>query len=90
MSEAANVMVGEWWIVMPRPQRFRVYPRFLLWSGRAGRPLRRYNRRWTVERTSAWLQNYRRLRIRWEKFQLAFQGFLYLACSLSLMKEVLG
>ena len=55
-----------------------------------GRPLRRYRRRWTVERTIAWLQNYRRLCIRWEKSQLAFQGFLHLACSLILMKEVLG
>jgi transposase len=26
-----------------------------------GRPLRRYKRRWTVERTIAWLQNFRRL-----------------------------
>jgi transposase len=55
-----------------------------------GRPLRRYKRRWTVERTIAWLQNYRRLCIRWEKSTLAFQGFLHLACSLLLMKEVLG
>lgn len=55
-----------------------------------GRPLRRYKRRWTVERTIAWLQNYRRLCIRWEKSTLAFQGFLHLACSILLMKEVLG
>ena len=55
-----------------------------------GRPLRRYRRRWTVERTIAWLQNYRRLCIRWEKSQLAFQGFLHLACALLLMREVLG
>jgi Transposase DDE domain. len=55
-----------------------------------GRPLRRYQRRWRVERTIAWLQNYRRLCIRWEKSTVAFQGFLHLACSLLLMKEVLG
>jgi transposase len=54
------------------------------------RPLRRYKRRWTVERTIAWLQNYRRLCIRWEKSLFAFQGFLHLACALLLMKEVLG
>ena len=29
-----------------------------------GRKLRRYKRRWTVERTIAWLQNYRRFCIR--------------------------
>jgi transposase len=55
-----------------------------------GRPLRRYKRRWTVERTISWLQNYRRLCIRWEKSLLAFQGFLHLACSLILLKTVLG
>ena len=30
-----------------------------------GRPLRRYDRRWKVERTISWIQNFRRLRIRW-------------------------
>ena len=47
-----------------------------------GRALRRSKRRWTVERTIAWLQNYRRLCIRWEKSHLAFQGFLHMACVL--------
>jgi len=55
-----------------------------------GRVLRRYRRRWTVERTIAWLQNYRRLCIRWEKSTRLFQGFLHLSCSLMLLKEVLG
>ena len=55
-----------------------------------GRRLRRYNRRWTVERTIAWFQNYRRLCIRWEKSARMFQGFLHLSCSLLLLKEVLG
>ena len=32
-----------------------------------GRPLRRAKRRWTVERTIAWFQHFRRLCIRWEK-----------------------
>jgi transposase len=45
---------------------------------------------WRVERTIAWLQNYRRLCIRWEKSHLAFQGFLHMACALLLIKEVLG
>lgn len=40
-----------------------------------GRSLRRYKRRWTVERTIAWLQNYRRLCIRWEKSQPLFKAF---------------
>jgi transposase len=55
-----------------------------------GRPLRRYKKRWTVERTIAWLQHFRRLCIRWEKSTILFQGLLHLACSILLMKEVLG
>jgi transposase len=55
-----------------------------------GRRLRRYKRRWTVERTIAWFQHYRRLCIRWEKSTTMFTGFLHLGCSLLLLKEVLG
>lgn len=55
-----------------------------------GRPLRRYGRRWTVERTISWFQNYRRLCIRWEKSTKLFSGFLHLGCTLLLLKEVLG
>jgi Transposase DDE domain len=52
--------------------------------------LGRYKLRWTVERTVAWLQNDRRLCIRWQKSHLAVQGFLHMGCALSLIKEVLG
>jgi transposase len=55
-----------------------------------GRPLRRYTRRWTVERTISWFQNFRRLCIRHEKSTLLFQGFLHLGCSIILLKQVLG
>lgn len=55
-----------------------------------GRPLRRYKRRWKVERTIAWIQNFRRLCIRYEKSTMLFQGFLHLGCSLILLKQVLG
>ena len=55
-----------------------------------GRPLRRYKRRWTVERTIAWLQNFRRLCIRWERHAVLFQGFLHFTCALMLLKAVLG
>ena len=55
-----------------------------------GRPLRRYRRRWTVERSISWLQNFRRLCIRWEKSTALFQGFLHLSCSLLLLKTVFG
>lgn len=54
-----------------------------------GRSMRRYSRRWTVERTISWFQNFRRLSIRYEKTSLLFQGFLHFACSMLLLKEVL-
>ena len=55
-----------------------------------GRPLRRYSRRWTVERTIGWLQHFRRLCIRWEKSTTTFQAFLHLGCTLLLTNRVLG
>ena len=55
-----------------------------------GRPLRRYKRRWKVERTISWIQNFRRLCIRYEKSAMLFQGFLHLCCSIILLKQVYG
>jgi len=55
-----------------------------------GRALRRYKRRWTVERSISWLRNFRRLCIRWEKSACLFQDFLHLSCSLLLLKQVFG
>ena len=47
-----------------------------------GRRLRRYRRRWLVERTNAWLQNFRRVVTRWERFSYVYHGFVQLACAL--------
>ena len=55
-----------------------------------GRSLRRHKRRYTVERTIAWFQNFRRLCIRWEKSTALFQGHLHFACSFMLLREVRG
>lgn len=55
-----------------------------------GRPLRRNKRPWTIERIISWLQNYRRLCIRWEKSTLMFQSFIHLTCTILLMKEISG
>ena len=55
-----------------------------------GRPLRRYRRRWKVERFFAWLHNYRRLTIRWEYHAENFLGFLRLACTMILLKSFSG
>jgi transposase len=47
-----------------------------------GRRLRRYRRRWLVERTNAWLQNFRRVVTRWERYSYVYHGFIQLACAL--------
>ena len=51
-----------------------------------GRPLRRYRRRWKVERLFAWLQNFRRIVVRYERNPENFLGMLRLACCLILMR----
>ena len=52
-----------------------------------GRPLRRYKRRWKVERLFAWLQNYRRLVTRWEFHAENFNGFIHLGCILIFLRQ---
>lgn len=45
-----------------------------------GRKLRRYRRRWKIERSISWLQNFRRLVTRYEHHAALFHGFVQLAC----------
>jgi transposase len=47
-----------------------------------GRRLRRYKRRWLVERTIAWLHSFRRVTTRHEYYSFVFTGFVHLACAL--------
>jgi len=47
-----------------------------------GRPLRRYVRRWKVERLCTWLFNFRRLVVRYEYHAENFQGLVHLAAAL--------
>ena len=54
-----------------------------------GRKLRRYKRRWKVERFFAWIQNYRRIVVRYEYHLDNFLGFIHLACILILLKSYL-
>lgn len=51
-----------------------------------GRKLRRYKRRWKVERVFAWLQNFRRLATRWEYNDENYLNFLILGCCLLLLR----
>jgi IS5 family transposase len=45
-----------------------------------GRSLRRYKRRWKIERLFAWLQNFRRLVVRYEYHLNNFLAMLQLGC----------
>jgi len=45
-----------------------------------GRKLRRYKRRWIVERTNSWLGQFRRLLVRHEFLLSTYRAFFYIAC----------
>jgi transposase len=51
------------------------------------RPLRRYKRRWKIERLFAWLGNFRWLVVRYERSALNFLGFVQLGCILILLRQ---
>jgi transposase len=63
------------------------------WRGRKrpktqdGRPLRRFRRRWSVERLCAWLGNFRRLVVRYERHALNYLSFVLLGCILILLRQ---
>ena len=54
-----------------------------------GRPLRRYKRRWKIERLFAWLQNYRRILVRYDRHLDSYLGFVRLGCIVILLKRCL-
>ena len=51
-----------------------------------GRPLRRFIRRWKIERMFAWLFNFRRLVVRYEYHAENFQGFVHLGAAVILLR----
>jgi len=53
-----------------------------------GRKLRRYQRRWKIERFFAWLKNFRRLVVRWERHSNNFLGMIQLASMLILLRHL--
>jgi transposase len=54
-----------------------------------GRKLRRYRRRWLVERTVGWLGHFRRLVMRDERLLTTSAGLFHLACALLTLRRVL-
>jgi len=54
-----------------------------------GRALRRYRRRWKVERTLAWLGNFRRLVVRYDRLITIYEAFFHIACFMIVLRRVL-
>lgn len=52
-----------------------------------GRAMRRYKRRWLVERLFAWLKRFRRISTRWECKASNFLGFVHLGCIMILLRH---
>jgi transposase len=52
-----------------------------------GRKLRRYKRRWKIERLFAWLQNFRRVLVRFDYHDANYLGFVHLACLVILLRN---
>lgn len=52
-----------------------------------GRVLRRYCRRWKIERLFAWLHHFRRIVTRYEYYPLNFLGFVQLGCLVILSRR---
>jgi transposase len=52
------------------------------------RCLRRYRHRWKIERTFAWLGNFRRLVVRYERYPDLYHAFFQLACAFITLKHL--
>ncbi len=53
-----------------------------------GRELRRYRKRWKVERTFAWLGNFRRLLNRHDHHLEIYEAFFHLACLIITLRHL--
>jgi transposase len=54
-----------------------------------GRVLRRYKRRWKIERLFAWLNKFKRVLTRWDRCAERYTGFVHLAFSMILLRRYL-
>lgn len=82
-SDPLDKQLAEQGIALIAPHRAgRVKPKT-----QDGRVLRRYRRRWKVERLFAWMQQFRRLVVRYEWHEANFLGFVHLACLKILLRQ---
>jgi len=56
-------------------------------STQDGRALRRYRRRWKIERLFAWLQNFRRIQVRHDRILENYLGFVLLGCMIIFLRS---
>ncbi len=76
-----SLLAKGWDLVCPH-RRGRTRPKT-----QDGRKLRRYRRRWKIERTIAWVSSFRRLVVRHEYYSFIYQGFIHLACILICLRR---
>jgi len=55
-----------------------------------GRALRRYKRRWKMERTISWIGNYRKLVVRYDRHIHIYQAFFNIACMLVTLNKLVS
>ena len=53
-----------------------------------GRKLRRYRKRWKIERTIAWLHDFRRVVNRYEVYANLYNGFVKIACLMICLRRL--
>ncbi|MBK4739240.1 transposase [Noviherbaspirillum sp. DKR-6] len=53
-----------------------------------GRPLRRYKRRWKIERTFAWFNKFKRVITRWDRCIERYTVFVHLAFAMILLRRL--
>jgi transposase len=53
-----------------------------------GRKLRRYTRRWKIERFNAWLQNFKRIVTRYERHLENYLAMVQFACTFILLRNL--
>jgi transposase len=69
-------------LICPYRKNKRRWPRY------DGRKMRRYKRRWTVERTIGWFQNFRRLTTRYDRSLTIYSAFFHMACLIIALRQL--
>ena len=84
-SDPLDTQLAERGVEMIAPHRMGKTARKILTQD--GRKLRRYRRRWHVERLFAWMMRFRRLVTRYERRARLFLAFAKLGCIAILLRQ---